>query len=109
MNPGKLRYRIEIGRYVDGTDEWGDPLPEPTWESVAIVWAAVEGLRGSQYFQAQQTVNQSDHRITIRYRKGIEPGMAIRHDGREFSIQSVLDEEGARRWLTLVCREEEPA
>jgi len=103
-----LRHRIEIGRYEKGENEWGDPTSQK-WEQVAVVWASVEGLRGNQYFQAQQTVNQSDHRIIIRYRKDIKQGLIIKHDGQEFIIQSVLDEDGKRRWLTLVCQEVRPA
>ncbi len=103
-----LRHRIEIGRYVKGEDQWGDPTSQK-WEQVAVVWASVEGLRGNQYFQAQQTVNQSDHCIIIRYNGDIKQGMIVRHDSREFTIQAVLDEEGKRRWLTLVCQEVEPA
>ncbi len=107
MKPGKLRHRIEIGHYIQGKNEWGDPTPE-YWEPICQVWASVEGLRGSHYFQALQTVDQSDHRVVIRYRAGVEPGTIVRHDGRELTIQSALDEDGRRRWLTLVCREVEP-
>lgn len=103
-----LRHRVGIGKYTAGEDEWGDPAP-PKWEQVADVWASVEGLRGSQYFQAQQTINQSDHRITVRYCNDIKQGMVVRHDGREFTIQSVLDEDGRRRYLTLICQEVQPA
>ncbi len=103
-----LRHHIEIGRYVKGEDQWGDPIPSQ-WESIAEVWASVEGLRGNQYFQAQQTVNQSDHRVIIRYNRDIKQGLIVRHDDREFAVQSVLDEEGKRRWLTLVCQEVQPA
>lgn len=109
MNPGDLRHRVEIGRYAAEFDEHtGDPLPRQ-WERVAFVWAVVEGLRGGQYFQAQQTVNQADHKTTIRYRRDIDPGMIVRHGGRELTVQSVLDEEGRRRWLTLICKEVDPA
>lgn len=108
MNPGILRHRVEIGVYTEDKNEWGDPLPEPTWNRVARVWASVEGLRGNQYFQAQQTVNQSDHRVKIRYRKDVKQGMIIRHDDREFNIQSVLDEDGRRHYLTLICQEVRP-
>lgn len=105
---GDLRHRVEIGRYANGTDQFGDPIP-PTWHSVATVWAAVEGLRGRLYFEAQQTAEQSDHKVTIRWRRGIEPGMIVRHDGRELTVQAVLDEDGRRRWLSLLCREVRPA
>ncbi len=108
MRAGDLRHRIEIGRYVEGKDEWGDPLP-PTWQTVATVWASVEGLSGRLLFEAQQSAMQSDHRVTIRYRTGIEPGMIVRHDGRELEIQAVLDRDGRRRGLQLMCREVRPA
>jgi len=104
-----MRHRIEIGRYVEGRDEWGDPLPELVWQRVAAVWAAVEALTGRLYFEAQQSNIQADHRITIRYCRGIEPGMLVRHDGRELEIQAVLDRDGRRRWLQLMCREVTPA
>ena len=105
-----LRHLIEIGYYTDGEDKWGDPTG-PQWNQVAKAWASVEGLRGNQYFQAQQNVNQSDHRIIIRYSKdvNIKQGMIARHDGREFTIQAVLDEDGRCRYLTLHCQEVKPA
>lgn len=106
MRIGRLRHRIEIGQYLQGTDDYGDPLPNQ-WQALTV-WADVEGLQGSHYFQAQQTVDQSDHRIIIRFRKGIEQGMIVKHDGREFTIQSVLDKDGTRRWLELVCKEVNP-
>lgn len=108
MNIGELRHRVEIGRYVQGTDQFGDPIP-PQWEQVCEVWAAVEAITGRLYFEAQQTAEQSDHRVTIRWRSGIEPGMVVRYDGREFTIQAALDREGRRRWLELICREVRPA
>ncbi len=107
IKAGELRHRIEMGYYLDHRDEHGDPKPraDKEWQRVAYTQAAVEGLRGSHYFQAQQTVSQADHKITIRYRQGVRAGMIVRHDGREFTIQSALDEEGRRRLLVLICRE----
>jgi len=35
--------------------------------------------------------------------------MLVRHDGRELEIQAVLDRDGRRRWLQLMCREVTPA
>ena len=87
---GDLRHRIEIGRYVTGQDQWGDPLPMPEiWQQVIAAWASVRGLQGNQYFQSQQTVDQSDHEVIVRYRTGIEPGMIVRHAGREFTLSLI--------------------
>jgi len=105
---GDLRHHIEIGRYAAGQDQYGDPLLK-TWQRVAAIWASVEGLTGNQYFQAQQTVDQSDHKVIIRYRQGIEQGMIVRHAGREFRIKAVLDKDGRRRFLELLCKEVKPA
>lgn len=104
----RLRHLVEIGRYISGVDQWGDPV-QNQWQQVCKVWAQVEGLRGNLYFQARLTAEQSDHRVTIRYRDDIQPGMAVRHEGREMTIQSALDPEGKRRWLELMCREVKPA
>jgi len=106
---GQLRHRIEIGRYVEGRNEWGEPLPEPVWQPIATVWAAVEALSGRTYFEAQQSHIQADHRITIRWRRGIEPRQRVRFDGREFEIQAVLDRTGRREELQLICQELRPA
>jgi len=108
MRIGDLRHRIEIGRYIEGVDQYGNPTGR-RWEPFCTVWAAVEALRGRLYFEAQQTAKESDHRVTIRWRPGIEPGMVVRHAGRELTIQAVLDKDGRRRWLELVCREVRPA
>jgi SPP1 family predicted phage head-tail adaptor len=105
---GDLRHRVEIGRYTSGKDQFGNPLPKQ-WHPVAAVWAAVEALTGRLRFESMQTAEQSDHRVTIRWRRGIEPGMIVHHDGREFTVQAVLDRDGRRRWLTLLCKEVRPA
>ena len=103
-----LRHRVVIGQYTEDVDQFGNSTGK-TWGTVAEIWANVEGLRGNQYFQAQQAVQQSDHKITIRYRKGISSGMIVRYDEREFTIQGpALDEDGKRRWLTLMCQEGRP-
>lgn len=106
---GCLRHRIEIGKYVEGRNEWGDPLPGPVWQRVALIWGSVEALTGRTFFEAQQSHIQSDHRIIIRWRRGVEPRQIVRHGDREFEIQAVLDRDGDRRWLHLLCREVAPA
>ena len=108
MPPGRYRHLIDIGIYTQKPDGWGDP-DEAEWQSIAEVWASVEGLRGNQLFQAQQMVEQADHKIVIRYRSDIEPGMIVRHDGRELTIRSALDEKGDRRELTIICQEVRPS
>lgn len=107
MRAGTLRHRVTIRYLQKGRDEWGNPVEE--WRDLATVWASVEGLSGRVLFEAQQSVLQSDHRVTMRYRPDVRPGMVVVHDGRQLEIQAVLDEDGRKRVLTLTCREVVPA
>lgn len=109
MRVGELRHRVTIGKYTSGTDPTtGDPVPRQ-WQELCTVWAHVRGLSGSLLFQSMLTTQQSTHEVVIRYREGIEPGHWVRVGNRELEIQAVLDQEGRRRWLTLICREVRPA
>lgn len=107
MDISELRSRVEFGRYTSGVNEYGDPAPKQ-WEPVVTLWASVEGLRGMQYFTAQQAVEQADHRIMIRWRRDIRVGMVAKHDGRVFTVQAALDRTGRREYLELICREVRP-
>lgn len=104
MRAGELRHRVTIQQMQDTQNEYGEPVKE--WVDVVTVWASIEGLRGREYFEAQQTMAQADHRIKIRYMDGIKPTMRIVYGTRIFSIQSVLDPDGRRRELHLICKEQ---
>lgn len=97
------RHRITIQEQKTIRDEFGQPTQG--WFDVMTVWASVEAVSGREYWAAQQVVDQSDHRVTIRYRPGITPTMRVLHDGRQLDIQAVLDRTGEKRWLELMCKE----
>jgi len=105
MNPGRLRHRIIIQELTDLRDPISGEIIDTDWQDVCTVWAEIRALRGREYFAAQQTIAESSHEITIRYRKGIKPTMRAVHDDRIFDIQAVLDKDGKMRYLSLVCKE----
>ncbi|WP_374711533.1 phage head closure protein [Symbiobacterium terraclitae] len=98
-----FRQRVTLQQHVVGQDEYGQPID--TWQDVATVWAAVEPLRGREYFAAHQVQAEVTTRIRIRYRRGIRPEMRVLYDGRVFNILSVIDPEERHRELQLMCRE----
>ncbi len=104
MNPGRLRHRITIQELTETKDPLSGELTND-WQDVCTVWAEIKALRGREYFAAQQTIAESSHEITIRYRRGIKPTMRAVHDDRIFDIQAVLDKDGKMRYLSLVCKE----
>lgn len=47
-----------------------------------------------------------EHRITLRYRPGVLPGMRLTaYDGAHWYIQTVSDPDGQKTWLLLTCTE----
>lgn len=98
-----FRHRVTIQELVTGQDEAGQPVD--TWNDVATVWAAVEPLRGREYFAAAQVQAEVTTSIRIRYRKGIRPDMRVLYDGRLYNINAVIDPQERHRELQLMCKE----
>ncbi len=104
MRAGDLRHRITIQELTEVKDPLSGEVTND-WKDICTIWAEIRALRGREYFAAQQTIAESSHEITIRYRKGIKPTMRAVHDDRIFDIQAVLDKDGKMRYLSLVCKE----
>ena len=103
MNIGSLRHRVTIQQYGITRDDFGAEVPD--WMPLATVWASVEDLAGKEYFAAQQVNAEVSTRIRIRYRGDIKPQMRVVYGARVLDIQAVLDPEGRRRELQLMCKE----
>lgn len=100
---GKLRHRVTFQRLVDGQDAYGQPVQ--TWTDVVTVWAAVEPIRGREYFAAAQVSSEVTTRIRVRYQPGMTPDMRVRFGARVYGIISVIDPEERHQELQLMCKE----
>jgi phage head-tail adaptor, putative, SPP1 family len=103
MRAGELRHRVtfqkrDVDPATGGLTDWVDYV---------TVWAKVEDLSRRDYFQAQMLGEASlvTARITIRWRPDINPHMRVRFGGRVFDIKAVLDPDGRRRMLQIMCAE----
>ncbi len=76
------------------------------WQPVGDFWAAVEPIRGREYFSANQIRDEVDAKITLRTPRDIEitPQLRVRHQATLYSIQSVIDVKSAHRTLELMCK-----
>lgn len=107
MRAGDLRHKVTIQRLMTGEDEYGQPLN--AWQDVVTVWANVEDLTGREYLAAQQVpTTQVSTRVTIRWRSDVKPEMRVVHGSRLLDIKAVLDSDGRRRELQLMCQEVAP-
>lgn len=84
---GELRHRIVIEESVKVSDGVGGQTE--TWQTVATVWAKIDPVAGLERFFAERIEENITHKITIRYRTGIDTEMRISFDGHIFQIRSV--------------------
>ncbi len=100
---GFLNRRVDIERPVQVSDGGGGFTE--TWQIFATVWAGFEVLRGSESFSDLRVQGTSNHRITVRYTKGVEPKMRVVFNHRIFNIRAVINIDEANEILELMCEE----
>ena len=102
MRAGRLRYQVKIQSPQKDTSPGGG---EVTWSDFATVWAAIEPLRGSEFFLSQQVNAEVTGKIVMRYLEGVKPDMRILYGSRVFEIDSILDIAERHRELRLLVKE----
>ncbi len=103
---GKLRHRLKIQAAAPTEDPYGgrsDPWAKPV--TVATVWGRIESLRGRERMHAMQLEDRVTHRVRIRYRDDVTAQQRLVIGSRVFNIRAVIDRDGRRRWLELLCEE----
>jgi SPP1 family predicted phage head-tail adaptor len=105
MDSRKFRHRITLQKKTTTENNIGDNVA--TWSDVTTVWAAVEPLRGKEEIISAQVTSETTHRITVRYRDGLNSHMRIKFGSREFRIESLINLDERNRQLELMCVETE--
>jgi SPP1 family predicted phage head-tail adaptor len=102
MRSGQLRqYRITVQAPPEGQDNDGSPRTE--WRTVCQPYAKKEDLSGRELFAAQAAQSEVTTRFRIRYRIGLSAKMRLLCDGVIYNIEAVLDRDGRKRELQLMC------
>ena len=101
---GRLRHRLILQRPVLAADGTGGQ--SRSWQEVAKVWADLRDISGAleEFAEGSKAVTRT--RITIRWRTDLTSLMRFVDDRKVFNIISVLDQTGARRFLTCICEED---
>lgn len=95
-----LNHRINIEQRAAGVDAIGQPVE--SWELIAAVWSDVRHKSGLSSIKGDADVSLVQVSIRIRYSAGIDAGMRVTHDGKQYDIKAVLPVE-RRKFLDLVC------
>lgn len=103
MRAGMLRHRVTIQRRTESRDAAGSDVG--TWSDVATVYGRVEPFAGNERVKGAQVAATTTHTVTMRYDGCLLPSDRLTWDGRTLEIESILDDKGAQRSLTILARE----
>ena len=103
MKIGGLNRRIEILEYFAEKDEYGGKDGE--WRVVNNLWAKIEPVSGTEYFQAQTVNAETVAKITIRYNPKINVMHRVRYQNILYEIIGVSDERTEHKATILNCKE----
>lgn len=112
MRAGTLRELLTIEKSVPAQDSYGEPID--SWSNLATnptVWGNVGSRASGERFisGAEQVVATVSHTVRIRYRDDVSPvRMRIKwRENRYLYIENVIDPDGRKSYLVLMCREEQ--
>ena len=105
MRAGELRHYCQVEGPTAAQNEYGEPLE--TWGVVGELWAKKEDLSGDELIEAQRVNAAVATRFTTRWRDDLEPTYRLNLSGTPYNIEAILDPEGRRRMLVLLCSKED--
>ncbi|MDP3257594.1 phage head closure protein [Bosea sp. (in: a-proteobacteria)] len=100
---GALRRRLLLEAAVPTPDGLGGTTQ--AYETVAAVWAQLEWLSGGEHWRRGRPEQAATHRVTLRWRAGVDAGQRLRDGDRLFDIRAVTDPDGGRRRLVCLVQE----
>lgn len=103
---GALRRRLTLEAPVATPDGLGGTTQ--AFETVAALWAQLEWLSGGEHWRRGRPEQVATHRVTLRWRPGVDAGQRLRDGNRLFDIRAVADPDGSRRRLICLVQEVSP-
>lgn len=103
---GAMRRRLVLEAPVSTPDGLGGVTQ--SFEAAAAAWAQIEWLSGGERWRIGRPEQFGTHRITLRWRAGVDAGQRLRDGTRIFDIRAVVDPDGSRRRLVCLCEEVSP-
>lgn len=103
IDPGTLRHEVMLQKAELIADGAGGH--QENWVEVATMFARVEPVSAQSSFGAAQPLETATHRVTLRYREGLQGGMRFIWRGRILAIITVHDPDETQRYL--ICRARE--
>ena len=106
IDPGRFRRELTLSRLVPVPDGAGGYTE--SWTDEATLFAALEPVAERSVRAGQQALEHVTHRVTMRFRAGVEAGMRFTAGARTFDIVTVHDPDESGRYLVATVREDLP-
>jgi SPP1 family predicted phage head-tail adaptor len=100
---GAMRARITVQR--ENPQAAGGGAYAVGWTNVATLWAQIEPINGREALQGARLESRVAYRLVLRYRPDIVAGMRVVWQGKNFAIQTVLDQGVTHRFTQLLVSE----
>jgi SPP1 family predicted phage head-tail adaptor len=104
FDPGQLTARLELEAPAETPDGQGGTTV--AFQPVASLWARIEPVAETREERAGSEVFTLTHRIWLRFRSDVRPGMRLRKGARLFAIGAWRDPDETGRYLVCLCEEE---
>lgn len=108
LDAGRLRHAVDIEQYVPSQNQQtGEPLNDDSnWPVEASnIFAEVETLSGRDYVQSMQAGYVATHKVTIRWRPGINSQTTrFRFNGVKLYVIHANNMENQNYGLEVLCR-----
>jgi len=103
MKISDLNKRIELQSFTDVRSSGG--AHTKSWTTYATVWAKIKPRHKTEIFQGRNNLPVTDHKITIRYRTGVEGKHRIKYGTRYMDIKSIINIDEASKFIELEVME----
>lgn len=100
---GAMRRRLVLEAPVETPDGLGGT--QQRFRRIAALWAQLEWLAGAERWREGRPEQVGTHRITLRWRHGLDASQRFRDGDRLYAIRALGDPDGSRR--RLICLAEE--
>ena len=104
MNPGELRNRIEIQKYIrdgDKVNEAGEEVK--TWQPYVKLWSKFYNSSVKDQLKAEKSAASIVYEIVTRYRNDINTTMRVVYKGKKYSIDHVVNYKELNTETHLYC------
>lgn len=81
-------------------DDWGGSVE--AWLDVGTAWAAIEDIKGREFFAAQAAQSQVETRIRVRHMKTALASWRVLHDLVAYEVQYIIHD--GTKETHLMCR-----